>query len=65
MKVLKDLRQGYLPKFFPKLKGLTISRKKQQALVLSLEEAEYRAAVNASEEASWLRQILSKFGFEQ
>ena len=38
---------------------------KQQALALSSAEAEYRAAVNASQEALWLRQILSEFGFEQ
>jgi hypothetical protein len=37
--------------------------KKQQAIALSSAEAEYRAAVNASQEALWLRQILSKFGF--
>jgi hypothetical protein len=28
------------------------------------QEAEYRAAVNASQEALWLRQILSEFGFQ-
>ena len=35
--------------------------KKQQALALSSAKAEYRAAVNASQEALWLRQILSEF----
>ena len=38
---------------------------KQQALALSSVEAEYRAIVNASQEALWLRQIISEFGFEQ
>ena len=31
---------------------------RQQDLALSSAEAEYRAAVNASQEALWLRQIL-------
>ena len=44
---------------------LTWACKKQQALALSSEEAKYQAAVNASQEALWLRQILSEFGFEQ
>ena len=44
---------------------VTWACKKQQALALSLAEAEYRAAVNASHEALWLQQILSEFGFEQ
>ena len=39
--------------------------KKQQALALSSVEAEYRATVNVSQEALCLRQIISKFGFEQ
>ena len=39
--------------------------KKQTALALSSAEAEYRAAVRASQEAMWLRQILSEFGFQQ
>ena len=39
--------------------------KKQSAIALSSAEAEYRAAVQASTEATWLRQILSEFGFEQ
>ena len=39
--------------------------KKQQGLALSSTETEYRAAINASQEALWLRQILSEFGFEQ
>jgi hypothetical protein len=38
--------------------------KKQQAIALSSVEAEYRATVNASQEALWLRQILSEFGFQ-
>jgi hypothetical protein len=38
--------------------------KKQQANALSSAEAEYRAAVNSSQEALWLRQILSEFGFQ-
>ena len=33
--------------------------KKQQALALSSAEEKYRAIVNASQEALWLRQILS------
>jgi hypothetical protein len=41
----------------------TWARKKQQAIALSLVEAEYRATINASQEAPWLRQILSEFGF--
>ena len=44
---------------------ITWACKKQQVLALSSAEAEYRAAVNASQEALWLRQILSEFGFEQ
>ena len=43
---------------------VTWACKKQQALALSSAEVEYRAAVNASQEALWLRNILSKFGFE-
>ena len=43
---------------------VTWACKKQQALALSSAEAEYRAAVNASQEGLWLRQILSEFGFE-
>jgi hypothetical protein len=39
--------------------------KKQKAISLSSVETEYRAAVNASQEALWLRQILSEFGFQQ
>ena len=39
--------------------------KKQQVVALSSVEAEYRAIVNASQEALWLRQILSEFAFEQ
>ena len=44
---------------------VTWACKKQQALALSSVEAEYRAAVNASQEALWLQQILSEFGFKQ
>ena len=44
---------------------VTWACKKQQALALSSSEAKYRAAVNASQEALWLRQILLEFGFEQ
>ena len=44
---------------------VTWACKKQQALALSSAKAEYRAAVNVSQEALWLRQILSEFGFEQ
>jgi hypothetical protein len=44
---------------------VTWAYKKQQAIALSSAEAEYRATVNASQEALWLRQILSEFGFQQ
>jgi hypothetical protein len=44
---------------------VTWACKKQQAISLSSAEAEYRAVVNASQEALWLRQILSEFGFQQ
>jgi hypothetical protein len=44
---------------------VTWACKKQQAISLSLVEAEYQAVVNASQEALWLQQILSEFGFEQ
>ena len=44
---------------------VTWACKKQQALALSLVEAEYRTTVNASQEALWLQQILLEFGFEQ
>ena len=44
---------------------VTWACKKQQGLALSSIEAEYQAAVNASQKALWLRQILSNFGFEQ
>ena len=44
---------------------VTWACKKQQAIALSLAEVEYRSVVNASQEALWLRQILSEFGFEQ
>ena len=38
---------------------------KQSAISLSSAEAEYRVAVEASKEAMWLCQILSKFGLHQ
>ena len=44
---------------------ITWACKKQLALSLSPTEAEYRAAVNANQEALWLRKILLEFGFEQ
>ena len=43
---------------------ITWACKKQQALALCSAKAEYRAAVNANQEALWLREILSEFGFE-
>ena len=42
---------------------LTWVFKKQQTIALSSTEAEYRAMINASQEALWLRWILSYFGF--
>eukprot|EP00253_Pinus_taeda_P018259 PITA_18259 len=42
---------------------ITWSFKKQSDISLSLAEAKYRGAVEASKEALWLRQILSEFGF--
>jgi hypothetical protein len=44
---------------------VTWAYKKQQAISLSSAKAEYRTMVNASQEALWLRQILSEFGFQQ
>eukprot|EP00253_Pinus_taeda_P027865 PITA_27865 len=44
---------------------ITWACKKQGTISLSSAEAEYRGAVEASKEALWLRQILSKFGFQQ
>eukprot|EP00253_Pinus_taeda_P029053 PITA_29053 len=44
---------------------ITLACKKQSAICLSSAEAEYRGAVEASKEALWLCQILSKFGFQQ
>jgi hypothetical protein len=38
--------------------------KKQQAIALSSAKAEYQVAVNASQEALWLRQSLPMFGFQ-
>jgi hypothetical protein len=43
---------------------VTSACKKQQAIALSSAEEEYRATINASQEALWLRQILSEFGFQ-
>ena len=43
---------------------ITWACKKQQALSLSSAKPEYQAAANASQEALWLRQILSEFGFK-
>jgi hypothetical protein len=43
---------------------VTWACKKQQAIALSSIEAEYQEAVNAIQEALWLRQILSEFGFQ-
>jgi hypothetical protein len=42
---------------------VTWACKKQHAITLSSVEAKYRAMVNASQEAIWLRQILSEFEF--
>ena len=44
--------------------SVTWACKKQKALALSLAEVEYQAAVNAIQEALWLRRILSEFGFD-
>jgi hypothetical protein len=44
---------------------VTWACKKQQAIALSSAKVEYWAAVNESQEALWLWQILSEFGFEQ
>jgi hypothetical protein len=44
---------------------ITWACKKQKAISLSSAEEEYQEAVNASQEALWLRQILSTFGFEK
>eukprot|EP00253_Pinus_taeda_P030130 PITA_30130 len=44
---------------------ITWAYKKQGAISLSSIEAEYRGVVEASKEALWLCQILSKFGFQQ
>jgi hypothetical protein len=43
---------------------VTWACKKQQAISLSSAEVKYQAMVNASQEALWLRQILSEFGFQ-
>ena len=42
---------------------ITWSCKKQHAHALSSTEAEYRAAVLASQEVLWLRQLMTEFGF--
>eukprot|EP00253_Pinus_taeda_P014749 PITA_14749 len=44
---------------------ITWACKKQSAISRSSTEAEYHGAIEASKEALWLRQILSKFGFQQ
>ena len=44
---------------------ITSACMKQQALSLSSAKEEYRAAVNASQEDLWIRNILSEFGFKQ
>jgi hypothetical protein len=44
---------------------VTWAYKKQQAISLSSIESEYQETINAGHESLWLRQILSKFGFEQ
>jgi hypothetical protein len=44
---------------------ITWACKKQHAIALSSAEEKYREAVNASQEAMWLRHILSDFGFQQ
>jgi hypothetical protein len=44
---------------------VTWACKKQHAIALYSIEAEYRAMINAIQEALWLRQILSEFGFQQ
>jgi hypothetical protein len=44
---------------------VTWSCKKQSAIALSSAEAEYRAAVLASQEVLWLRQLLTEFGIQQ
>ena len=54
---------GYF--FSPGSRPITWACKKQQALTLSSAEAEYRAAINDSQEALWLQHILSEFGFKQ
>eukprot|EP00253_Pinus_taeda_P028041 PITA_28041 len=44
---------------------ITWACKKQSAISLSSTEAEYHGVVEASKKTLWLRQILSKFGFQQ
>jgi len=43
---------------------ITWACKKQSVIFLSSAEAKYRPTIKASKEAMWLRQILSKFGFQ-
>eukprot|EP00253_Pinus_taeda_P007718 PITA_07718 len=44
---------------------ITWACKKQSVISLSLAEAQYHGAIEASKEALWLCQILSEFGFQQ
>eukprot|EP00253_Pinus_taeda_P018841 PITA_18841 len=44
---------------------ITWAWKKHSSISLSSIEAEYHDTIEASKEASWLRQILSEFGFQQ
>ena len=54
-----DDRKSIVGYVFSLVSGpVTWACKKQQSLSLSSAEAEYQAAVNASQEALWLRQIL-------
>jgi hypothetical protein len=46
------------------LQSITWACKKQYAIYISLAKEEYRAMVNASQEALWIQQILSYFGFQ-
>jgi hypothetical protein len=58
-----EVLAGYV--FILGSRPVTWAYKKQQDIALSSAEEEYRAAVNASQEALWIRQILSKYGFQQ
>eukprot|EP00253_Pinus_taeda_P020314 PITA_20314 len=65
-RILRYVREVYCRLCFTLRSGpITWACKKQAAISLSSAEAEYRTVVEASKEALWLRQILSKFGFEQ